>query len=102
VKSKRTGAQRKRAGVPTDFIVEGGMGFYTLMPATATARAWAKEHIYQEFDFGAEVIPVDSGEAITEISAGFLSAGLSGRWNGDALYLGDEGAVCVRRAGVAS
>jgi len=79
-----------------DFAISGESSAYLVVPQSEKAKVWARENV----DFGTVLgdgFGVES-RYIEALAAGMLNVGLEVTLNGDPLYIGDDGSVCVRRA----
>jgi len=78
-----------------DFAITGDSSAYLVVPQSENARAWARDNVQLGTVLG-DGFGVES-RYIEGLVAGMLNAGMEVTLNGEALYLGDDGSVCVRR-----
>ena len=77
-----------------DIAITGESSAYLVVPQSEKAKVWARENV----DFGTVLgdgFGVES-RYIEALAAGMLNVGLEVTLNGDPLYIGDGGSVCVR------
>ncbi|MCX6344600.1 MAG: hypothetical protein NT018_05935 [Armatimonadetes bacterium] len=78
-----------------DFAITGESSAYLIVPQSEKAKVWADEHVECGTVLG-DGFGVES-RYIEGLVAGILNARLEVTLNGDPLYIGDDGSVCVRR-----
>ena len=79
-----------------DIAITGESSAYLVVPQSEKAKVWVKENV----DYGTVLgdgFGVES-RFIEGLAAGMLNVGLEVTLNGDPLYIGDDGSVCIRRA----
>ena len=79
-----------------DFAITGESSAYLVVPQSEKAKVWADENVEYVTALG-DGFGVES-RYIEGLVAGILNMGLEVTLNGDPLYIGDDGSVCVRRA----
>ena len=83
-----------------DIAITGESSAYLVVPQSEKAKVWVKENV----DYGTVLgdgFGVES-RYIEALAAGMLNVGFEVALNGNSLYIGDDGSVCVRGASEAS